>query len=107
MTTDGRLLLTRRQEMLIRRLLADGRTQLEAATAAGVSYSRLRSRLNDQLRDVRVGRGRGGGPGQFVDLPENEIYERAKALRETWTADRLREAWSPTWRPFNFAGEEP
>ena len=107
MPTDGRLLLTRRQEMLIRRMLESGACHADAAAAAGISYRRLKTRLDDQLRDLRVGQGKGGGPGQFVDLPEEEIYERAKALRETWTDERLREAWNPAWRPANFAGEEP
>lgn len=102
---SGRRLLTRRQEMLVRQLLASGSSQATAAAAAGISYARLRSRLNDQLADVRVGRGRGGGPGQFEDLEVEEIYARAAALRETWTPERLAAAWNPLWRPTdgNFA----
>lgn len=101
----GALLLTRSQEMLVRRLLAAGATQAQAAAAVGVTYARLRSRMNDQLRDVRVGRGRGGGGGKFVDLDVEEIYARAAALRETWTPERTREAWNPFWKPLpDFAG---
>jgi hypothetical protein len=93
--------------MLIRRLLASGATQAQAAAAAGVSYSRLRTRMTDQLRDVRVGRGRGGGPGRIEDIPVDEIYARAAALRETWDEATRRERWNPSWRPANFAdGDE-
>lgn len=94
--------------MLLRQLLAAGVSQADAAASAGISYARLRSRLNDQLSDVRVGRGKGGGPGQFVDLEVDEIYARAAALRETWTPERLAEAWNPNWRPMhgNFASDD-
>lgn len=103
----GALLLTRSQEMAVRRLLAAGATQAEAAAAVGVSYSRLRSRLNDQLADVRVGRGRGGGGGKFVDIEVDEIYARAAALRETWTPERAVQAWNPRWKPVgDFAGSD-
>lgn len=105
MAGDGRQLLTRRQEMLVRRLLAAGASQAQAAAAAGVSYSRLRTRMADQLADVRVGRGRGGGPNQFEDLPIEEIYARAAALRETWDDETRAERWNPAWRPANFAGD--
>lgn len=94
----GALLLTRSQEMAVRRLLAAGATQAEAAAAVGVTRRRLCERLRDQLADVRVGRGRGGGGGKFQDLEEAEIYARAAALRETWTPERLVEAWNPLWR---------
>lgn len=98
MASHVRHLLTRKQEMLIRRLLADGYTHTEAAAAAGISRRRLRTRLTDQLRDVRVGQGRGSKRNKFVDIPEAEIYARAKALRETWTDERRIEAWNPRWR---------
>lgn len=101
---DGRRLLTRQQEMLVRRLIAAGSTHAQAAAAAGVSYSRLKTRMADQLRDLRVGRGRGGGRGAFEDIPEDEIAARAEALRATWTPDRTAEAWHPTWKPLDFAG---
>lgn len=103
---DGRRLLTREQEMLVRRLIASGSTQAQAAAAAGVSYSRLRTRMADQLRDLRVGRGRGGGRGAFEDIDKQEIAARAAALRATWTPDRTAEAWHPTWRPLDFAGDD-
>lgn len=95
----GALLLTRAQEMRVRRLLADGATQAEAAAAVGVTRRRLCERLRDQLADVRVGRGRGGGGGKFQDLEVDEIYARAAALRQTWTPERRAEAWNPAWRP--------
>lgn len=101
---SGRRSLTRRQEMLIRRLLAGGATQDEAAAAAGITRRRLQERLRDQLSDVRVGRGRGGGPGRFADIDEEEIYARAAALRETWTPERRMEAWNPLWRPADNGG---
>lgn len=104
---DGRRLLTRQQEMLVRRLIAAGSTQAQAAAAAGVSYSLLRTRMADQLRDLRVGRGRGGGRGAFEDLDEQELAARAAALRATWTPERTLEAWHPTWKPLpDFAGED-
>lgn len=98
MAKRGPLLLTRSQEMTVRRLLAAGATQAQAAAAVGITRRRLGERLRDQLADVRVGRGRGGGPGKFCDLEEAEIYARAAALRETWTPERLIEAWNPLWR---------
>lgn len=103
---DGRRLLTREQEMLVRRMIAAGATQAAAAAAAGVTYSRLRTRMADQLRDLRVGRGRGGGRGAFEDIDEHEIAARAAALRATWTPEHALEAWHPTWRPLDFAGDE-
>lgn len=104
---DGRRLLTRQQEMLVRRLIASGSTQAQAAAAAGVSYSLLRTRMADQLRDLRVGRGRGGGRGAFQDIDEQEIVARAAALRATWTPERTLEAWNPTWEPLpDFAGDD-
>jgi len=104
---DGRRLLTRQQEMLVRRLIAAGSTQAQAAAAAGVSYSLLRTRMADQLRDLRVGRGRGGGRGAFEDLDEQELAARAAALRATWTPERTLEAWNPTWEPLpDFAGDD-
>lgn len=105
MRRRGPSYLTRSQEMRVRRLLAAGATHAEAAAAVGVTYRRLKTRLDDQLADVRVGRGRGGGGGKFVDLEVDEIYARAAALRETWTPDRTREAWNPNWTPPpDFAG---
>ncbi len=100
--------LTRRQEMIVRRLIAAGATQAEAARAAGVSYSRLRTRMSDQLRDLRVGRGQRTRGGRFEEIPEDEIAARARALRETWTPDRAVEAWNPAWRPAgaNFAARD-
>lgn len=104
---DGRRLLTRQQEMLVRRLIAAGSTQAEAAAAAGVSYSRLRTRMADQLRDLRVGRGQRKRGGRFDEIAEDEIAARAEALRATWTLDRAVEAWSPAWKPLpNFARDE-
>ena len=104
---NGRRLLTRQQEMLVRRMIAAGATQVAAAQAAGVSYSLLRTRMADQLRDLRVGRGRGGGRGAFQDLDRAEIAARAAALRATWTPERTLEAWNPTWKPPpDFAGDD-
>lgn len=99
MATRRPLLLSRSQEMAVRRLLANGATQGEAAAAVGITRRRLCERLRDQLADVRVGRGRGGGGGRFQDLTVEEIYARAAALRETWTPERRLEAWNPLWTP--------
>ena len=104
---DGRRLLTREQEMQARRLIAKGATQAATAAAIGVSYSRLKTRLTDQLKDLRVGRGRGGGRGLFVDLPRDEILARAAALRATWTHERTMEAWNPLYKPLpDFAADD-
>lgn len=80
------------QERAIRRALRGGATRDEAAAAAGITRSLLDTRLRDQLADVRVGRGRGGGrptedDGGDWDISVEEIYRRAAALRAEWTPE--------------------
>lgn len=88
--------LTDAQLAEVRRLLAEGATQPEAAAAIGVSYRRLRSRLDDQLADVRVGRGRTrrGHKKTNLDIPADLIWLRAAEVRRGWSVDRWAEAAS-------------
>lgn len=60
----------------MRQAYAKGATSAEAAFLAGVTVSVLQARLNDQVRDIRKGRGRGGRRGKPVDLTPDEIAER-------------------------------
>ena len=80
-------LLTPEQEATVRRAIADGYTRDEAAFEAGITPARLWARLRDQLRDVRVGRGRRGRRRDFVDPTPAEIAERAAAIRSRWTPE--------------------
>ena len=94
----GRRLLSPAQEQTIRRMLACGACHAEAAAAAGISYRRLKTRLDDQLRDLRVGQGKGGGPKRWRDPTPEEIAVAAAEIRRRWTPDRwgLREPDSAT-----------
>lgn len=82
------LWLSEEQAAEARRLLAAGARRDEVAAALGIAVSRLVSRLADQLRDVRVGRGRGGGPRKSGDPTPDEIRERAAEVRSRWTPER-------------------
>lgn len=75
---------------MIRDAIARGATQSDAAALAGITYARLRSRMIDQLADVRVGRGTGGGrrPSRGGDPTPAEIALAAAMLRRRWTPDR-------------------
>lgn len=80
------------QEARARLAFAQGMRRDEVARLIGVSVSRLWMRLQDQLKDVRVGQGRGGGPRRArherePDPTPEEIAERAAAIRATWTPE--------------------
>lgn len=68
--------LTAEQECVIRRAYANGATSREAAFLAGVTVFVLAARLEDQVRDLRRGRGRGGRRGPPVDPTPEEIRQR-------------------------------
>ena len=93
--------LTPSQEAEARRLLAAGLTRDAVAAAIGIAPRRLSARMNDQLRDARPGRGRGGGRprgGYGPDPTPDEIRERAAQVREHWPIERwlgLREREEP------------
>jgi hypothetical protein len=95
---DGKRLLTPEQEATVRRMLAGGASITEAAAAAGISVRRLRTRQEDQLADVRVGRGRGGGPRRWRDPTPEEIEAATAEIRRGWPPERwgLREPDSMT-----------
>lgn len=83
-----RRFLSDEQVLIVRQAIASGATRDEAAAAAGITVSRLVSRLQDQLADLRVGRGRRrGGPIPPPPTPE-EIRERAAEVRRGWGQDR-------------------
>jgi hypothetical protein len=48
----------------------------------------LEQRLRDQLKDLRVGRGRRERARVYVDPTPEEIRLRAAMVRRTWTPDR-------------------
>lgn len=89
--------LSSAQERAIRACLAAGMTQREAAIAAGVTYARLIWRLQDQLADLRTGRGF-GRKRRTDDPSEEEIASRAAEVRATWSDETRRERWFPAWR---------
>lgn len=68
--------LSAEQEEIVRQAYAKGATSAEAAFLAGVTVSVLQARLNDQVRDIRKGRGRGGRRGKPVDPSPEEIAQR-------------------------------
>lgn len=85
----GKRLLSPEQERIVRDALARGETHAEAAAAAGVSYSRLKTRLYDQLIDLRVGQGRREAPRSCRrDPTPEEIAVAAARVRQKWTPDR-------------------
>lgn len=81
-------LLTPEQEATVRRMLAGGASVTEAAAAAGITVRRLRTRQADQLADLRVGRGRGGGPRRWRDPTPEEIAVRCAEIRRGWPPER-------------------
>ena len=74
--------LTAEQERIVREAYASGSTCREAAFLAGVTVSVMAARLQDQVADLRRGRGRGGRRGKAVDPTPAEIAERARQCRE-------------------------
>jgi hypothetical protein len=81
-------LLSPEQEQTARRMLAAGAGHRDVAQAIGVTYRRLLTRFEDQLADVRVGRGRGGGPRRQADPTPEEIAVVAAGLRRAWSDER-------------------
>ena len=75
----------------LRRLLADGVSQSDAAAEVGISVGLLRARLHDQLaglqRPTRGQRSRHSGGDWHIDAAE--IRRRCAAIRETWPAERF------------------
>lgn len=70
------------QEGIVRAAYAKGATCREAAFLAGVTVSVLAARLQDQVADLRRGRGRGGRRGVAVDPTPEEIAERRRECDE-------------------------
>lgn len=68
--------LTTEQERVVREAYANGATCREAAFLAGVTTFVLAARLEDQVRDLRRGRGRGGRRGPLVDPTPEQIATR-------------------------------
>ena len=94
-------LLTPDQERIVREALLAGSSRDEAAWLAGISRRRLDARLRDQLRDVRVGQGRGGGAKGREPPSPDEIERMCEAIRSRWT-DATR-----AQRRRNFTGQLP
>lgn len=94
-------LLTEDQERIIREALVSGSSRDEAAWLAGISRRRLDARLRDQLRDVRVGQGRGGGAKKSDPPTRDEIERMCEIIRSRWT-DSVRAS-----RRRNFTGQLP
>lgn len=107
MATRKRVLTTQ-EERIIRRELARGATDREAGRAAGVSDRRLYSARQAELSDIpRQKRGprpdRVYAPApELEEIPVEEIYRRAAALRATWSEEELRLRWCP-----GFSGDAP
>lgn len=90
--------LTTAQERVVRAALACGMTQREAAEVAGITYARLICRLQDQLEDLKTGKG-WGRKRRTGDPTEEEIAERSAGVRATWSEELRRERWNPNWKP--------
>ncbi len=94
--------LTTAEERTIRRAVAAGSTDREAAAAAGVSARRFYLARDHELADIpRNKRGPRndrvyGPPPEPEDLPIEEIYRRAAELRaERWSEDEAAARWNP------------
>ena len=72
----------------MRAALLAGMTRDEAAASIGITRSMLDTRLRDQLKDLRVGRGRRERPRASIDPTPEEIRLRSALVRRTWTPDR-------------------
>ncbi len=85
--------LSPEQESRARKAFAAGMKRDEVARLLGVKVSRLFERLKDQLADIRVGQGRGGGrpkkrsADRRPDPTPEEIAQRAAEVRATWTPE--------------------
>ena len=81
--------LTPEQEQRLRAALLAGMTRDQAAAAVGLTRQFVDTRLRDQLRDVRVGRGRREKRREpTVDPTPEQIRIRAAMLRRSWSEDR-------------------
>lgn len=94
-------MLTPAQCRTIRKALASGATRDEAAFEAGISRRLLDTRLRDQLADVRVGRGRGGGQKNREPPSPDEIQRLTEIIRGRWSEETARA------RKCNFTGILP
>lgn len=94
-------LLTPQQERRLRILLPAGATRDEAAAEVGITRSLLDTRLRDQLRDLRVGRGRRERRQPVADPTPEEIAARAAEVRRSWTEEERDR------RRLNFSGPPP
>lgn len=78
--------LTADQERTVRAAITGGATRNQAAALIGITRQHLDTRFRDQLRDLRVGQGRRSkDDGGDWDLTEEQIDERAAAIRATWS----------------------
>ena len=91
-------LLTDDQALLIRSSLEAGLTRDQAAALAGITRSRLDTRLRDQLADVRVGQGRRERRREYVDPTPEEIEQRKLEVQARWSEEDRAE------RRLNFSG---
>ena len=80
-----RLDLTPEQERIVREAIVGGETRDEAAFLAGITRSRLDTRLRDQMRDLRVGRGRRERQRRPADPTFDEIRRRRLLIRSRWS----------------------
>lgn len=101
-----RSILTKAQQRAVRRAVRLGATRREAAAEAGISEWRLYCAIREQLVDLPPKR-RGPRVGtryrertEFVDIPQDEIYRRAAALRaERWTEGDHEVKWNKGFTP--------
>jgi len=76
----ARLLLTVEQERRARQLFKAGHTRDQVAWMIGVTVALLARRLGDQLKDVRVGRGRSSHRKISPDPTPEQIAERIEEV---------------------------
>ena len=88
--------LTGEQEQIVRQAYASGATCREAAFLAGVTVFVLAARLEDQVRDLRRGRGRGGRRGRAVDPTPEEIEQRRAEIHARTLRLMKPRAYDPT-----------
>jgi len=88
--------LTGEQEKIVRQAYANGATCREAAFLAGVTVFVLAARLEDQVRDLRRGRGRGGRRGPAVDPTPEEIEQRRAEIHARTLRLMKPRAYDPT-----------
>jgi hypothetical protein len=104
-----RRVLTAAEERIVRRELARGATDYEAGEAAGVSDRKLYEARLYELADLPRNK-RGPRPGrvyapppELEEIPVEEIYRRAAALRaERWTEEERQARWNA-----GFSGDPP